>query len=65
MSSQARRNEKRAEWAAEQERNDAERRRVDALSLYDRISAADASEEVKAILLILAELTGANIYESR
>lgn len=53
-----RRKQKAAEWAAEQERMDAERRRRASLSMWERIEEFGGDEEMKSILHELAEKTG-------
>jgi len=63
MSSAVRRAEKQREWEAEQERQDAERRRVASLTFYERIHESDASSDVKEMLRILADKAGI-LYEA-
>jgi hypothetical protein len=58
MSSPARRAEKRKEWEAEQLRREAERNRIENLSLYDRIEEFVSDEQLKSILHALAEKCG-------
>jgi len=54
MSSKERRKEKQLEWERELLNRDEERRRKEALSMYERIEESDASLDVKDILHRLA-----------
>jgi hypothetical protein len=62
MSSRERKAEKRAEWEAECERQDQERRRVNNLSLSNRIDEADSLHEMKEVLRLICERAGIDIY---
>lgn len=63
MSSKARKAEKRAEREAWCAREDEERRRVNNLSLCDRIEEADSLHEMKDVLRIICERAGIDIYQ--
>lgn len=58
MSSEARRAETRIKWEAEQAASDLEQRRREARSVWLKIEEADASDDVKEILHLLADRLG-------
>jgi hypothetical protein len=63
MSSKARRAEKKAEWEAQCSAEEEERRRVNSLSLYERLAEAETISDMKAIVEIVCERAGIDIYQ--
>lgn len=59
MSSSARKDEKRAEWARQQEANEAERLRRAGRSMWQKIEDAESICDVREILHELADKVGA------